>query len=61
MAGQFHTAVFGLTSDTARAEMAEWLTEQSAAGWEPVSISIVGGKSLVSGAQALVVVRRENP
>jgi hypothetical protein len=55
MAGQFHTAVFNVFSDQLRAEMTIWLTEQSAAGWEPISVMLTDAKQ----AQVLVVLRRE--
>lgn len=58
MPGQFHSAVFDIYNDELRDAMTAWLTEQSAKGWEPVSIMIVASKR-VQTPQAFVVIRRE--
>lgn len=58
MPAQYHTAVFQIYSDELRAEMAAWLTEQSAAGWETLTVSIIASRTTQT-PQAFVVLRRE--
>ena len=56
MPGRFHTAVFNVYSDELRKKMDDWLTEQSANGWEIVSVAFSPDRH---APQALVVVRRD--
>lgn len=56
MPGKFHVATFDIHNIELRTAMAEWLTEQSQDGWEPIGVDVVRHRDV---AQALVLLRHE--